>query len=357
MLIKPQLCFRLHQSSALQSATSPFATALPFSAALPLSPGPRPASPQVDTPRFATLSQTNPRKSMLGEPSHHPRGSAYAEEGSASSYGRSGQTAEHAAELAYRGKPSVSASQHHADRLASSHTSAGVHGPSWHPASPGGSAYPPAADAISPMRMRHSSSPYKGGLSSSSPYRSPAHAAAVSAVEQQLHTSLHEGSGLFASGRAVTSNLAPTSQPLRSRDVFPSRHDREGYHRWNQQASSPTGAQHPDIHLNARQPAVPAAPLQHARMAQPSSEPESLLRPPSQFLHPSPQLDSLSQRLREQKLAMGRQGQAGISPLGARPAYSPGKAYMAHSSAAPNSGAQQARRETSSSSSRCVFCS
>lgn len=350
MLNKPQLCLRLHQSSALQSATSSLATALPFSAAPPLSPGPRPASPQADTPRFATLGRATPRKSMLGE-SSYPRRSAYAEAGSSNSYGRSGQTTEQSAELAYRDKLSVSVSEHHAGRLASSHTPAGLSGPNRHPASPGKSPYPLAADAISPMRVRHSSSPYRGGLPSS-PYRSPAHAAAVSAVEQQLHTSLHEGSGLFASSRAVASNLAPRSQPMPSREIWPSRHEGEGYHRWSQQASGLTGAQHPEVHLNARQPAVPAAPLQPARVVQPSSAPESLLRPRSQFLHPSPELDSLSQRLRDQKLAMGRQSPAGVSPVGARPAYSPGKAYIAYSSAALDSEVPQAHRETSSSSSR-----
>lgn len=357
-------CCRLHQSSALQSATSPFATALPFSAALPLSPGHRPASPQADTPRFATLGQANPRKSVYESSSHDPHRSSHALEGSAVSYG----TSSHALmPSSYSDEPSASASQHHAttregralshaDHRASSHTHSGVRASMYPSASSAELSYPQAGSDASPMRRALSRSPRHGAVASSSPYRSPAHAAAVSAVEQHLHTSLHAGSGPFGSSRAGPNSPALLPQPSHGRELSPGRYDGELYQRWTGQTSSPADPrQHSDMHVNTRH-AMHAVRTQHGS----SAGPESLLRPESQYLHPSPELDSLSQRLREQKLAMSRQGQTGISPLEPEAGYSPGKGYSAYKHAASRIGVQHIHQEggrTNLSPSRFVFSS
>ncbi|DBA87569.1 TPA: hypothetical protein ACH3X1_004593 [Trebouxia sp. C0004] len=340
---------RLHQSSALHSATSPFATALPFSAALPLSPGHRPASPQADTPRFATLGHANTRKSVYDSSSHHPHRSSGALEGSAVSYGRSSHAL---MPSSYRGEPSASASQHHAttregkavphaDHRASSHTHFVVRASMYPNASSGELSYPQAGSDASPMRRALARSPHNGAIASSSPYRSPAHAAAVSAVEQHLHTSLHAGSGLFGSSRAVANSPALTPQPSHGRQLSAGRYNGEVYQKWTGQSSSPADLQqHSDMHVNTRH-AVHAVRLQHG----PSAGPESLLRPAGQYLHPSPELDSLSQRLREQKVAMGRQGQIGVSPLEPEAGYSPGRGFSAYKHAASRTGVQQIHQE------------
>ena len=355
---------RLHQSSALQSATSPFATALPFSAAVPLSPGHESASPQADTPRFATLGQANPHKSVYDSSSHHPHRSSGALEGSAIPYGRSSHAL---MPSSYRDEPSAGASQHHAtsgarqapphaDHRASSHSHSGVRASMYPSAGSGELSYPQAGSDASPMRRALSRSPHHGAVASSSPYRSPAHAAAVSAVEQHLHTSLHAGSGLFASSRAGANSPALTPQPSHGRALSPGRYDEDLYQRWSGQSSSPADPrQHSDMHLNTRH-AVHAVRLQHG----PSAGPESLLRPASQYLHPSPELDSLSQRLREQKLTMGGQGQTGVSPLKPEAGYSPGKGYSAYKHAASRTGIQHMHKEgerTNPPPSRFVFCS
>jgi len=354
-------CCRLHQSSALQSATSPFATALPFSAALPLSPGHRPASPQADTPRFATLGQAKPRKSVYDSSSHDPHRSSHALEGSAVSFGRSSDAL---MPSSYRDEPSASVPQYHAttregrdlphaDHRASSHTHSGVRASMYPSASSGELSYPQAGSDASPMQRALSRSPHHGAVASSSPYRSPAHAAAVSAVEQHLHTSLHAGSGLFGSSRAVANSPALTPQPAHGREMSPGRYDGERYQRWTGQTTSPADPRHSDTHLNTRH-AVHAVRPQHGS----SAGPESLLRPASQYLQSSPELDSLSQRLREQKLAMGRQGQTGISPLEPEAGYSPGKGYSAYKHAGSRIGVQHMHKEgerANLSPSRFVF--
>ncbi|KAL0051734.1 hypothetical protein WJX82_001143 [Trebouxia sp. C0006] len=244
---------RLHQSSALQSATSPFATALPFSAALPLSPGHRPASPQADTPRFATLGQANPRKSVYESSSHDPHRSSHALEGSAVSYG----TSSHALmPSSYSDEPSASASQHHATTR-------------------------------------------EGRALSHADHRASSHT--------------HSG----AQGR-----LAPAGQFQIALLCYHSHHMAGNCHQEGMMENFTRGGQHGS-----------------------SAGPESLLMPESQYLHPSPELDSLSQRLREQKLAMSRQGQTGISPLEPEAGYSPGKGYSAYKHAASRIGVQHIHQE------------
>ncbi|KAL0028647.1 hypothetical protein WJX79_007908 [Trebouxia sp. C0005] len=170
---------RLHQPSALQSATSPFATALPFSAALPLSPGHRTASPQADTPRFASLGQANPRKSVYDSSSQDPHRSSHALEGSALSYGRSSHAL---MPSSYRDEPSASAPQHlattregkvllHAAHRASSHTHSDVRASVYPNASSGELPYLQASSGASPMRRALSRSPHHEAVTSSSPYR------------------------------------------------------------------------------------------------------------------------------------------------------------------------------------------
>ena len=267
----------------------------------------------------------------------------------------------------YRDEPSASASQHHAstregkalphaDYRASSHTHSGVRASMYPSASSAELSYPQAGSDASPMRRALSRSPHHGAIASSSPYRSPAHAAAVSAVEQHLHTSLHAGSGLFGSSRAVANSPALTPQPSYGRELSPGRYDGELYQRWTGQSSSPADShQHSDTHVNTRH-AVHAVRPQHG----PSAAAESLLRPAGHYLHPSPELDSLSQRLREQKLAMGRQGQTGVTPLEPEAGYSPGKGYSAYKHAASRIGIQHIRQDggmTNLSPSRFVFSS
>ena len=269
--------------------------------------------------------------------------------------------------FSYRDEPSAGASQHHAttregrallhaDHRTSSHTHSDVRASMYPSASSAELSYPQAGSDASPMRRALSRSPHHGAVASSSPYRSPAHAAAVSAVEQHLHTSLHAGSGLFGSSRAVANSPALTPQPSHGRELSPGRYDGELYQRWTGQTSSPADPhQHSDTHVNTRH-AVHAVRLQHG----PSARPESLLRPASQYLQSSPQLDSLSQRLREQKLAMGRQGQTGVSPLEPEAGYSPGKGFSAYKHAASRSGVQHIHQEggrTNLSPSRFVFSS
>lgn len=252
----------------------------------------------------------------------------------------------------YRDEPSASAPQHlattregkvllHAAHRASSHTHSDVRASVYPNASSGELPYLQASSGASPMRRALSRSPHHEAVTSSSPYRSPAHAAAVSAVEQHLHTSLHAGSGLFGSSRAVTNSPALTPQPPHGRELSPGRYDVDLYQRWTGQHSSPADThQHSDMHVDTRH-AVHAVRLQHG----PSARPESLLRPASQYLHPSPELDSLSQRLREQKLTMGRQGQTGVSPLEPEAGYSPGKGYSAYKHAASRTGVQHMHKE------------
>lgn len=267
----------------------------------------------------------------------------------------------------YRDELSASASQHHAtpregkalphaDHRASSHTHSGV-GMSMYPdASSRELSYPQAGSGASPMRRALSRSPHHGAAASNSPCRSPAHAAAVSAVEQHLHTSLHAGSGLFGSSRAFANSPALNPQPSHGSELSPGRYDGERYQRWTGQTSSPADPhQHSDTHVNTRH-AVHAERLQHGA----SAGPESLLRPASQYLHPSPELDSLSQRLREQKLAMCRQGQTGVSPLEHEAGYSPGKGFSAYKHAASRTGVQHMHKEgerSNLSPSRFVFSS
>jgi len=342
---------RLRQSSALQSATSPFATALPFSAALPLSPGPRPASPQADTPRFATLGKSNAKRSMLGGSSHHAERSSYALEGSVNPVGRSFQAHVSGRESAYQERPPVGASQYHVntpgrsshlhtEQLASSHTHTGLRESSQPHASLGGSDFPCAPEEGTVMHGALSGSPHRGALASGSPYRSPAHAAAVSAVEQQPHTSLHEGSGLFGTSRAVPNSPSPMRQSMYRHDVSPSRYgSSDAYQRWSSQTSQAEAHHYSDTRLSSRPHAV------HALLPRPPAESDLLLRPVSQHMHPSPELDSLTQRLREQKLAMGKQRQGGVSPLRGQAGYTPTKGLAAYSGISSRPGQQQGYRQ------------
>ena len=328
---------RLHQASALESATSPFATALPFSAALPLSP----ASPQADTPRFATLGHSNHCKSGLSQ--HAERSvnnfvgpsilgrSSHAEAPIQESAHQDGRYLDSSL---YHASVVDTSSQFYADRLASAHTLMDLRG-SAHPHVSSRGTH--TADIGSPVRGALSSNPLGGAYASSSPYRSPAHAAAVSAVEQQLHRSLRDDSRLLSISRAVPSSpLIQTSgmsgcdrapprspgprlqplQQLQSREQSPGRYAGDLYQKWSSPTHLVDTLQGTDSHWKSRQQtdALPAEPARHAHRSQLPHEPTALLRPLSQHMHPSPELDSLSQRLRQQKLAMGRQGLTSTSP-------------------------------------------
>ena len=169
----------------------------------------------------------------------------------------------------------------------------------------------------SPVHRATPSSPYHR-VSGSSPLRSPAHAAAVSAVEKQLHASLHEEQGLLGSAQGRPAPASPSALPA----DYPSKEHTQdrlngagAYQSWRGRLNSQqySGQQL----LN-----VPDSLNQSSRLSQVPHDLHSLshsLRPLSQHLgHASPELDSLSQRLRDQKLAMDGQARFGSSPLQAR---------------------------------------
>ena len=328
---------RQHQSSAIESATSPFATALSFSKAPAL---PKPAAPDADTPRFATLGRSDHRSRAQSpdqrRSSHHADRSSFAHPSSFLAQPRSSQA--HMLSASSVNDPAASPERSHGSML---EPFSDVHmGRSYHAGSgqnPGHSRlglrqppYSQDADSVLPARAS-SSSPFNRAFPGS-PYRSPAHAAAVSAVEQQLHTSLHRPSVQTDSARAAPHSPAPFQQSA------PGMSAEDRYQRW-------TGYSKADDWPVERQSShgqhVHASGLRHADTAvepgpvfRPSdtvAQSSLLLRPLSQQLNPSPELDSLSQRLREQKLSMARQGQSGNSLLAGRPVYSPSKGYTTNS--------------------------
>lgn len=171
----------------------------------------------------------------------------------------------------------------------------------------------------SPVHRATPSSPYHRALPGSSPLRSPAHAAAVSAVEQQLHASLHEEQGLLRSAQGRPAPNSPSALPAYypTKENMQSRLSSAGaYQPWRGHLESQqySAQQQRDVADSLSQP---------SRLSQVPHDSHSLSHsfgPVSQHLgHASPELDSLSQRLRDQKLAMGGQeGRFGTSPLQAR---------------------------------------
>ena len=192
--------------------------------------------------------------------------------------------------------------------------------------------YPQHAVTGSPTHRAHPNSPYHRAVPGSSPFRSPAHAAAVSAVEQQLHASLHEESGLLstAQGRPAPSSPSPLPGYHHSQEHSQDRLDSAGaYQPWRGHVTSLNARQHPGQQLHD----VPRDTLTSPRqLSQVPRDSHLLLRPVSQHLgHASPELDSLSQRLRDQKLAMDGQRRFGISPLQGRGAsHSSNKEHYGH---------------------------
>lgn len=187
--------------------------------------------------------------------------------------------------------------------------------------------YPQNALTRSPARRAPPSSPYQGAVPGRSPLRSPAHAAAVSAVEQQLHASLHEEQGMLRSAQGRPPPTSPSALPA----YYPSKEHTQdrlnsagAYQPWRGHLSSQqySGQQQPD---SLSQP---------SRLSQVSRDPHLLShtwRPLSQHLgHASPELDSLSQRLRDQKVAMDGQGR-GIS-------FSPSKEHVGTGAVLPSTG-------------------
>ena len=308
--------YRLHQSSALHSAASPIATALPFSPS-------RRQRPQADTPRFATLGSSNQQKSMLGEASSYAFGDSA------------------------RLHRDTSPSPNHA-RVSSSYSQFLAGSPQRFPPNSMGSSFQSPADAHleaqnglyphsryrdsehtqialtrSPVHRAAPSSPYHRVIPGGSPLRSPAHAAAVSAVEQQLHASLHEEQGLLRSAQGRPTPASPSAYHPSKEHGQDMLNSAGAYQSWRGHLNS---QQHPGQPLLN----VPNSLNQPNRLHQVPCDLHSQshpLGPFSQHLgHASPELDSLSQRLRDQKLAMDGRGQFGSSSLQARDAsLSPSK--------------------------------
>ena len=198
----------------------------------------------------------------------------------------------------------------------------------------------PRANLSSPHNRTFLGSPYSRAPDAcSSPYRSPAHAAAVSAVEQQLHSSLHQTAGLFEPG-----NFAPHSPTLQQQAPHGlladgSYHPQTDYGRPATQHIESGSllrplSQHVPGKLQVDSGSLLSPLSQHKPRTELQSDSGSLLSPLN-HMHLSPQLDSLSQRLREQKLSTAKQGQNGNSPLLDNSAFSTAKAYAIHSSSRP----------------------
>lgn len=332
-------CYRLHQSSAIHSAASPIATALPFSSGQ-LSPA------QADTPRFATLGMlgsSSQRRSMLGGSTSHAYGQPSRLQGDesvppaqarmSSSYSQNlpespGQLPPNSMTSSFRSPVGPGVAQH-ACRDAQSASYAQFRSRD--------SVYPQHGLTGSPAQRARPSSPYHGAVSGSSPLRSPAHAAAVSAVEQQLHASLHEQQGHPQHRPAPTSPSAlPGSHQHKehSQDRLDSA---IAYQPWRGHARSLNAPQHSGQDLHD----MPHSLSQASQLSQVPQDSHSLLRPSSQYLgHASPELDSLSQRLRDQKVAMDRHGRFGISPLQSRAAgHSPGQERLTAGAVPRSTGA------------------
>lgn len=302
------------------------ATALPFSPSR-LSP-----SSQADTPRFATLGMlgsSNQQRSMLGEASSRVFGQPSGLQGDGSP-----SPAHARISSSYSQLPLASPRQPPPNSMVSSFKS---------PVGPGTDArtgsyaqsrsrdsdYPQQGLSESPAQRARPSSPYHRAVSGSSPFRSPAHAAAVSAVEQQLHASLHEQPGHLHSGQH---RPAPTSPSALLGYHQHRSHSQErldsavAYQPWMGHARSLHAPEDSGHHLHD----MPHSLSQPSQLSQVPQDSHSLVRPLSQHLgHASPELDSLSQRLRDQKVATDRPGQSGISPVQGRGAgYSPGKEHL-----------------------------
>lgn len=335
---------RPHQSSVIHSAASAIATALPFSPS-------QPSSPQPDTPRFATLGSLG--HSNQQKPSNSL---SHAFERSSRLLESSFQSPAVAMESPYSRLQPSSLQQYPANSMSSSfhlpaETQRASHARSDTQASLHlqsrlrDSTYPQDVLARSPSQREPASSPRHGAfagsspcrVASNSPCRSPAHAAAVSAVEQELHASLHEEPALLTSrqGRAIPNS--PSPRPDYQHSQVHSHHRRDeadAYQRWKGHSSHVGTSQHSGQQMHAVPDNLPY-------QSQLSQRPhDSDLLPLNQHLpYASPELDSLSQRLRHQKLTTDRQGHTGFSPLQGRAAsYSPGKAYAAHSHGMPGAG-------------------
>ena len=282
----------------LHSQTSHMQSATsPYGKAPSFASLPSPSSPQQDTPRFAMLGSA--AQQDYSSPSRH---SQHHQQGNAHTHG-------HAAHM--HRSPGALMSGHHSD--------------------------PYAVDA----------------------YRSPAHAATVSAVERQLRVSLHADSPGVA-GPAVHHWPPGSHDPVQMRTTLLSsplaRPDPYGKHAFGAAAQSPSRSR---AELNAQygfgasssSPLKPRAassspyspvdkPFQalhthprsqglsssqhsqanphqhahHARPSPPSHTHREQLRQTQQQQQPPPlhELDLLSRRLLEQRLGPGRQAQAGV---------------------------------------------
>ena len=332
---------RLHQSSAVYSATSPVATALPFSPA-------RPEASQAETPRFATMGGSSQYASMLHEPSPsaNVRLSRFQRDSNASTaHARDYFNSSLLPRSPQPHTPNSMGSllQSPAANRQASHAASDLQGSLHRLSRLQESAYDQDKLFRSPSGRASSSSPYRGALAgssphrpaapSSSPHRSPAHAAAVSAVEQQLHASLHGESGPLTSSRirAVPDSPAPLTRSHQSQEGSQSRLDSTGaYQRWKGHATAAVPQQ--DSHH--RPYTMPDSLSHQTLLGQLPGHSEPLLQPlHHQHGHASPELDSLSQRLRDQKLVTYRQSHIGTSPMQGRAASSsPSRAYASYSS-------------------------
>ena len=288
---------RLHQSSAVHAAASPIATALPFS--------PSQLNPtQADTPRFATLGSSNQQKSMLGEASSQNSARLHRDSSPSPAHARVSSSYSHflpGSPQRFPPNSMGSSFQSPADAHPKAQNGLYSHSRSRD------SEYTQNAFPRSPVHRATPSSPYLRAVPGSSPLRSPAHAAAVSAVEQQLHASLHEEQGLLRSAQGRAAPASPSALPA----YYPSKEH-------TQDRLSSAGSYQPwQGHLDSRQYSGPQllnvadSLSQPSRLSQVPHDSHSLshsLGPFSQ--HASPELDSLSQRLRDQKLARG----ASLSP-------------------------------------------
>lgn len=336
LLLSRYCCWcRLHQSSALHSAASPIATALPFSPS-------RLTPPAADTPRFATLgalSSSHQQKSMLGEASSHVFGDSYRLHRDASPSPADARASSYQSQFfpgsPQRFPPNSMGSSFQSPADAKAEAQSGLYSHS----TLRGSEYPQNALARSPVQRAPPSSPYQGPVPGRSPLRSPAHAAAVSAVEQQLHASLHEEQGLLRSAQGRPAPTSPSALPA----YYPSKEHTQdrlnsagAYQPWRGHLSSQhfSGQQQRDGPDSLSQP---------SRLSQVSRDSHLLShtwRPLSQHLgHASPELDSLSQRLRDQKVAMDGQGRSGASPVQGRGArFSPNKEHSGTGAVLPSTG-------------------
>ena len=326
---------RLHHSSALHSAASPIATALPFSPS-------RLTPPPAHTPRFAmlgALSSSNQQKSMLGEASSHVYGDSYRLHRDASPSPADARASSSHSQFfpdsPQRFPPNSMGSSFQSPADADAEANSGLYSHS----RLRGSEYPQTALTTSPVYGAPPSSPYQGAVPDKSPLRSPAHAAAVSAVEQQLHASLHQEQGLLpsAQGRPTPNSHSALPAYYPSKEHTQDRLNGAGvYQPWRGHLSSQqhSGQQHHDGPDSLSQP---------SRLSQVSRDSHLLShtwRPLSQHLgHASPELDSLSQRLRDQKVAMEGQSRSGISPVqGRATGFSPNKGHTGSGAVLPSTG-------------------